>query len=288
MSCATRFPAVRSLAACAILVCGVLVVSGSAAKAQEGKTPIKLVFSLPEGAVLRYESFNQLGRNFGGMDVSMNQTSKVEMAYAGGADSTGASRVDLKYIEVKTSLVSGGRIQDWSPPIKLEGATIKVTIMPNGDIVKFDPGRKIPGLSSPDDLIEIVNAWFVKFPEEEIAPGQSWTEKVELGKRSDGGFGTTGEIVFTFKKVEKKDGIDVAVIEGKMKLKLNQEEVEGTLVGEGKGDLKAKVALNGGYIVELKESIDVKGDVVVKDPLTDKVTKSEMVLTQIYERKLQN
>ena len=285
MSSAIRFPGARAATACAVLVCAVLVVSCFVARAEE-KGPVTLTFNLPEGTALSYESFNQLSRNFNGMDVSMNQTSKVDLSYAGGADSTGASHVDLKYIEVKSSLVSGGRIQEWSPPIMLEGTTIKVSIDSRGHVVAFDPGRHVRGLSDPEELRELVEAWFVKFPEGEIAPGGSWTEKIEMGKRQDGSFGTTGELVYTFKKVENKDGIDVAVIEGKMKLVLNQEQEEGMLVGKGEGKIKAKVALSGGYVVELKESIDIKGDIVVKDPLTDRETKHETVLTQTYERKL--
>jgi len=284
MSSAIRFP-VRAAAACAALLCAVLAVSGPAARAEE-KKPVTLTFNLPEGTVLNYESFNQLSRNFNGMDVSMNQTSLVDMAYASGVDSTGASHLDLKYLEVKSSLVSGGRIQEWSPPVMLEGTTIKVSIDSRGHVVAFDPGRHVPGLSDPEDLRELVDAWFVRFPEGEIAPGGSWTEKIEMGRRRDGSFGTTGELVYTFKKVESKDGIDVAVIEGKMKLALNQEQEEGVLVGKGEGKIKAKVALNGGYVVELKESIDINGDIIVKDPITDKETKHETVLTQIYERKL--
>lgn len=285
MSTSARFGAVRVFAACAAIVFCVLVLCGSPSST-EGQTPVKLAFSLPEGTVLHYESFNQVDQNYSGTDVSMNQTSKVEMAYGSGPDSTGASRVDLKYISVKSSLVQGGQLRDWSPPIKLEGATIRIMVLPNGDIPRLDPGRNIPGLSSAEELRELVDAWFVKFPEAEIAVGQSWTEEIVQQPRDEGPPGVKGEMVLTLKKIEKKDGLDVAVIEGKLKVDLNQDTPAGVLVGQGEGKLKATVALAGGYIVELKETIERRGDVVMKDPLTDRETKRETAVTQIYERKL--
>jgi hypothetical protein len=273
------------LAACAVLVFGVLVAYGSDAGAQ-AKGPVKLVFNLPEGTVLNYESFNQLNQNYSGTDVTMNQTSTVEMVYGAPPDSTGASRVDLKYVEVKSSLVQGGRLMEWEPPIKLEGTTIKIWILPTANIVRFDPGRRVPGMSSPEDLREIVDAWFVKFPEGEVAIGQTWTEDVVRGKRDEGPPEAQGQMVYTLKKVEKKGDLEVAVIEGKMKLVLNKDTSAGVLVGEGKTSLKAQVALAGGYIVELKESIDINGEIVAKDPLTDKETRRGTAVTQTYERKL--
>jgi len=274
------------IAACVAIVFCVLVVSGSASWAEE-QEPVKLAFSLSEGTVLHYKSFNQLDQNWAGTDVSMNQTSQVEMAYGSGPDSTGAARVDLKYIEVKTSLVQGGRLQEWSPPMKLEGATIRIMIMPTGEVTKFDPGRNIPGMSSAEDLREIIDAWFIGFPDGEIAEGQSWTKEIVRGKRDEGPPEAKGEMVYTLKKIEKKGDLEVAVIEGKLKLDLNQDTPAGVLVGTGDGKLKAQVALAGGYIVELKEEIDLRGDIVYKDPLTDKETKRETAVTQIYERKLQ-
>ncbi len=285
MMASARSGAGCSLVACAALVFGVLAACGSGARAEE-KGPVKLVFSLPEGTVLNYESFNSLNQNFSGTDVTMNQTSKVEMAYGAPPDSAGASRVDLKYNEVRTSLVQGGKLMEWEPPIKLQGATIKVWILPTGNVVRFDPGRHIPGMSSPDDIQEIIDAWFVKFPEGELKIGQTWTEDVVRGKRDEGPPEAQGQMVYTLKKCEKKGNIDVACIEGKMKLVLNRDTAVGTLVGEGKASIKAQVALAGGYIVELKETIDISGDIVSKDPLTDKETRRGTAATQTYERKL--
>ncbi len=286
MSASARTGAGRMFAACAaVAVCVLVVHVSSSWTAAQG--PVKLAFKLSEGTVLHYKSFNQIDQNYSGTDVTMNQTSQVDMSAAGPPDSTGAEHVDLKYVAVKASLVQGGQLRDWSPPIKLEGATIKIRIMSNGDVAGFDPGRHIPGLSSAEDLRELVDAWFVRFPDQEIAVGQSWTEPIVMQPREQGPPGEKGEIVYTLKKIEKRGNLDVAVIEGKLKVDLNMETPAGVLVGKGEGKVKAVVALNGGYIVEIKETIDRAGEVVVKDPITDKETRRQTAVTQIYERTLQ-
>lgn len=286
MSPSIRFGAVRMLIACMAVVLGVQLAWCASLRAEENKA-YRLTFSLSEGTLLHYESFNQLGQSYGGTDVTMNQTSQVDMAWGAKADSTGVSRVDIKYIEVKSSLVSGGQLREWEPPIKLEGATIRVFVSPAGEIVRFEPGRNISGLQDPEDLHDIIDAWFVRFPDTTVTIGQSWSREIVKGEREEGEPDAKGRIVYTLKKVEKKGNLEVAVIEGKMNLKLHQDTPAGILVGEGKADVKAQVALVGGYIVELKETIDIKGEVIAKDPLTDKETKRETAVTRYYERKLQ-
>jgi len=97
-----------------------------------------------------------------------------------------------------------------------------------------------------------------------------------------------GKAVYTLKKVEKKGDLEIATIEGKVNLKLNQDTPAGFLKGDAKVDVKAQVAVGGGYVIELKETMDIKGDVVARDPITDKETKREASLTRYFERKLRH
>ncbi len=253
----------------------------------EEKKSCTLTFSLPEGTILRYSDFSQIDQNFGGSDVSMNQTADVEMAYGEKADSTGAARVDLKFGKVKSSLVMNGQLREWTPPIKLEGAEIRVFVNPNGKIARFEPGRGIVGMSRKDDLREIVDALFVTFPDSTVSVGETWTEEIEEGKKEGDEPEIKGTAVYTLKKIEKKGDIEVAVIEGKADIKMNSETPVGTLVANGKLSMKAQVAVAGGYIVEMKQNVDITGDIVVKDPLTDRETKRETIVTRIVEIKLQ-
>jgi hypothetical protein len=285
MSSAMRFPAVRMLVAC-VLVCALAqIVPAASPRAEETKS-CALSFSLAEGALLKYTCFFQSERNYGGSDVSMNQTSDLEMKYGEKADSTGAARVDLKFGKVKSSLVMNGQLQEWSPPIKLEGAEIRVFATRDGDIARFEPGKGIIGMSRKEDLRNYIDPLFVRLPDTTVSVGGTWTEEIEEGKKEGAEPEIKGTAVYTLKKIEKKGDLEIAYIEGKANLKLNSETPGGTLIADGKVDMKAQIAVAGGYIVELKQNVDVKGNVVAKDPLTDKETKRETLATNVTEIKL--
>jgi hypothetical protein len=286
MSRAIRFPAARTLVACALACVMVPIVPAASPRAQEAKSCV-LSFSLPEGTLLNYTNFSQIDMNYGGADVRMNQTTDVEMKYGEKADSTGAARIDLKFSKVKTSRVVNGQLGEWSPPIKLEGAEIRAFVTREGKLARFEPGRGFIGMSKKDDLKDFVDALFIKLPDTTVSVGGTWTEAIEEGKKEGVEPQVKGTAVYTLKRIEKKGDIEIAVIEGKADIRINAEQGGGILVADGKIDMKAQIAVAGGYVVELKQNFDIRGDVVEKDPLTDKETKRETAVTRITEIKLQ-
>ena len=141
MSLSKRFEPVRVLLAGVSIVCAIQGLVCTSTRAEE-KRGCKLCFDLPAGKLLRYETFSQIDQSYGGMDVSLNQTSNVEVTAAEKADS-GACTVNLKYLKVKTSLVMNNQLQEWNPPLKLEGAEIRVTVSRTGKVLHFEPGKTI-------------------------------------------------------------------------------------------------------------------------------------------------
>jgi hypothetical protein len=215
MSIAMRFPAARMLVAFALACVMITVVPASSPRAEEKKS-CSLSFALPEGTLLNYTSFSQVEQNFGGSDVSMNQTSELAMKYGDKPDSTGAARVDLKFGKVSSSLVMNGQLQEWSPPLKLEGAEIRVFVTRDGEIEHFEPGKGIIGMSKKDDLKDIVEALFVKLPDTIVSVGGTWTEEIEEGKKEGAEPAIKGTAVYTLKKIEKKGDLEIAVIEDEL------------------------------------------------------------------------
>ena len=283
---AMRFPAARTLVACVLACVMVQIVPAASPRAQAAKSCV-LSFSLPEGTLLTYTNFSQIDQNFGGSDVRMNQTTDLEMKYGEKADSTGAARVDLRFGKVKSSLVMNGQLREWSPPIKLEGTEIRVFVTREGTVARFEPGKGIIGMNKKDDLRDVVDAMFVELPDTSVSIGGTWTQKIEEGKKEGQEPEIKGTAVYTLKKIEKKGDLEIAFIEAKANIKMNSETPAGMLVADGKIDVKAQIAVAGGYIVELKQSVDIRGAVVAKDPLTDKETKRETYVTRITEIKLQ-
>lgn len=285
MSRSMRFGSVRMLMTCALALIAIQIIPSTTLWAEEQKT-CTLSFALPEGTLLHYVNFTQTGRSFSGSDVTFNQTSEVDMSSAGKTED-GNCKVDLKFIKVKSSLVANNQLMDWTPPFKLDGANIRVAVSPAAEIVSLEPGRNIPGLEGLNDLREVVRPWFVKLPDTTVTVGQSWKQEIVEGKKEGAEPEVKGEAVFTLKKIEKKGSLEIAVIEGKANLKMNSEDPGGVLIADGKVDVKAQVAIAGGYIIELKQNLEIRGNTVVKDPLTDKETKKEAALTIHIEIKLQ-
>ena len=287
MSTHGRSRSVLPLVTCVAIVLAFQAVWCAAPRAEEKKSSCTLAFGLPEGTLLHYKDFAQTGQNYGGTDVSMNQTSEVDMSYAGEPDSTGNARVSLKFIKIKSSLVMGGQLQEWESPIKLEGADIRVFVSRAGKVVRFEPGRNIPGLRNVNDLRDAVDTWFVDLPDSTVAIGESWKREIVEGMKEGQEPEIKGEVVYTLKKIETRGNIEIAAVEGKGVLKMNSETPAGTLVADGKVDVKAQIAVPGGYIVELKQTVEIRGNTVAKDPLTDKETKRATAVTRYTEITLQ-
>jgi len=280
-----RVGPIRMLITGALMFCAVQSTPSIALQAEEQKT-CTLSFAPPEGTLLHYVNFTQMGRNLGGSDVTFNQTSEVDMSFAGKAED-GNCKVDLKFIKVKSSLVANNQLMDWAPPVKLEGVSVRVVVSPAAEIVSFEPGRNIPGLKDLNDLREVVDPWFVKLPDTTVTVGQSWKQEIVAGKKEGAEPAIKGEAVFTLKKIEKKGDLEIAIIEGKVNLKMNADQPGGVLVADGKADIKARIAVSGGYVIELKRDLEIRGNTVAKDPLTDKETKNETAITIHVEIKLQ-
>ena len=286
MATSTRSGSARMLVACALILFAIQAVSSAVLRAEEKKT-VKLSFALPEGTLLHYKDFVQTDQNYAGTDATMNQTSDVDMSFSAKADSTGNSKIGLAFLKVKSSLVMNGQLQQWEPPIKLEGIQIKVTVSPAADVVHFDMPRNVVGLKNADDLRDIVEAWFVSLPDTIVSVGATWKKQIVEGKTEGAEPEIKGEGVFTLKKIETRGNIEIAFVEGKANLKINKETPAGVLVADGTVDLKAQIAVPGGYVVELKQNLEIRGNAVAKDPLTDKETKHQTALTRTTEIKLQ-
>ncbi|MGD1049062.1 MAG: hypothetical protein ABR899_09990, partial [Candidatus Krumholzibacteriaceae bacterium] len=145
----------------------------------------------------------------------------------------------------------------------------------------------VTGLRDANDLRDMVEAWFVKLPDSTVTVGQSWKKPIVEGKKEGAEPEVKGEGVFTLKKIETRGNIQIAFIEGKAILKINKETPAGDLVADGNVDMKAQVAVPGGYLIELKQDLEIRGNTVAKDTVTDKETKRQTALTRNTEIKLQ-
>lgn len=279
----------REAASLMIVLCSFLVavsvIPRSALRAEE-KKQCRLSFAPLDSTVRHYKALSQLDQNYGGTDVRMNQTFEVDMSVVKKTEE-GNSQVRLAFTKVTSGVLQGTQLVKWEPPLKLQGAVIIPTVSPKGTVVDMSAGGSIQGMRDTDQLKDVVEPWFIDLPDTTVAVGGTWTKDVVEGKKEEGEPDVKGTITYTLKKIEKKGDLEVAVIEGKAKLKMNVPTGAGMLVADGTGDIKATLAIAGGYVVEFKETMEIRGNTIMKDPLTDKETKRETAVTNYMECKLQ-
>lgn len=260
----------------------VLVVSLLTAAAG-GEKEVKLTFDMPEGRFLHYKSSSSVEQEFFGTSMTMNQSAETEMAMVKKTQE-GNYKLSIKFNNIRSGMVRGDDLMDWEPPIKLEGKTVNVVVSPEGEIVGVEAGAYIPGLKKKDDLKDIVKGWFVKLPDSTVGVGYKWREEIvkKDEKAEDKPPEIEGWADYTFKKISKKAGIEVAEIEVELKFTVNRDVPGGTFSGEGRGKRKACVALDGGYIVESSNSIDIEG----KTLLASSDQEINTLISQSFETKL--
>lgn len=251
----------------------------------EKENEAKLSFAMPEGKTLQYETSWAMEYNYMGMDIVQNQSYEVDMELMKITDE-GNFRLSMEFTGASSSMIVDDDIQDWKPPLQLEGKSIMVDVASNGEVLEVKPGGNIPGMRGPKDLENIAEIWFIELPDTVKRVGDFWRKDIEEG----GGETEDGEkkepdakgfADLKFKKIDKKKGIPVAVIEIESKIDINQKTPGGVLRGEGKGKGKYYIAIDGGYIVEGKSEFEVKGKVVSADG-----KETDTAITRYYETQL--
>ncbi len=280
-----RHGTARGLAACAI-VAFVAAAMSLAAAAQDKKT-CQLCFAPADSAVFHYKISSYTEQDYYGVSATLTQTSDVDLRNSGRTEG-GDTKIDIHFKNISSSLVSNNQLMAWEPPVNLEGKTIRAVVSRKGKVVDVRALGNIPGIGGSSELLETVEPWFIRLPDTAFAVGDKWTREILSAAKEGEEPERSGKALYTLKKLEKKGGVDVAVIEAKITVKLNAETEAGRLVGYEKTDLKASVAIGSGHIVEIKRVVEIKGDVISRDPLTNKETKQQTTVVMTYEGKLQN
>ncbi|UCF06424.1 MAG: hypothetical protein JSV33_05165 [bacterium] len=247
---------------------------------------VKLSFAFPQVEILKYKASNQTDVVYSGVDMIMSMSVEVE-ASCDSMTEDGNSMVNLAFSNIKSSLVRDDEIMDWEFPIKLDGKTVLLTINRKGEIVDTRTGSHIPGVSSNEELGELLEDFFVELPDSEVTVGTSWGEDIfEKGKEGEPPK-MKGRVEYKLKKIEKKKGIETALIEWKVEAVTYVRTANARVESEFEGNGKANVALEGGYVIDLKWQVDDKKKIFEEDPLTGQEREMEAAETHYYEMKLE-
>ena len=279
---------VRPHASLGLSLCAlILLLSCPAPGIAAEEETVHLSFDLPEGKVLHYKSSMMQEMVAQGMEVTNSHSMMVEMSLLEIMED-GTSKVALSFSNEDASLFRDGEMEDYEPDIKLEGKTAYAFVNAKNEVLRAEAASYIPGLSGDEELREMIEDWFVRLPDADIVPGTEWRTKIErMGMSREGEDPEIkGYTDFKLKKIKEKNGMMIAEIEGKTRIDINKAMYNGVLVAKGEGEIKAKIALDGGYIIECERKMDVKGKTKGRDPLTGKESESETAITQYFECEL--
>jgi hypothetical protein len=246
-----------------------------------------LSFAMPENTTLTYKATLTNERNFMGMDIMYTQSADVDVSLGERLES-GSSKVVFIFKKLKASQMVDGELEATDPQIDLDGKTVRADVAPTGEVSNVEAGSYIPGMQSIKQLEQIISYWFVYLPDTLVAVGDTWTqEHIEPGKKEGDPPLFEGAVEFKLKKIEEKKGMLVAEIEGKGRGAIKQSTGFGMLDATVKIELKAKVAVDGGYTIESKLQYDTKGKLRQQDSPTAEVKESDVADTRYFECKLQ-
>jgi len=246
---------------------------------------VTLRFAPEEGRVFRYKGDSRNKVFYGPYSFETVTGQEVEMSLLELLEN-GNVRMSVTFIKSSTKMMRMGNLIEQEPRVKPEGRTIKVEVDPRGKVI--EALGFIMGVKKGRTLNSYMDAWFFELPEEPVGPGSTWT--VPVDEKSEEGeaeiYTVKGSREFKLKKIEEKNGVKVAEIEGEAELEIHSESQQGVFDGRSKSKDKFYVAIEGGYIVEGGSSAEIQGKMVSLDE-NGKETENEVTRTESHEIKLE-
>jgi hypothetical protein len=252
------------------------------AAAQEGEQ-VTLRYAPEEGRLFKYKGDSRSQVYYGPYSFETITGQEVEMSLLATIEN-GNARMSVTFTKSSTKMMRMGDLIEQEPRVKPEGRTIKVEVDPKGEVITAL--GFIMGVKKGRALDGYMKKWFFKLPEEPVGKGSTWTVPIDEEQGEGEEVYTmkgTGE--FKLKKIEKKNGIMVAVIEGKTEVVIHSDSPQGIFDGKAKSKRKAYIAIEGGYIVESESSSEVKGKMVSADEY-GKETEHEVTRAESHNIKL--
>ncbi len=241
----------------------ILPVLVSRAEAEDGEM-VTLRFAPEEGKLFKYKADSRNQMFFGAFSFETITGQEVDMSLLEILEN-GNFRMSVTYTKSSTKMMRMGDLIEQEPRVKPEGRTIKVEVDSKGEVITAL--GFIMGVKKGRALDSYLEKWFFELPEEAVGPGSAWTVPIDETNEEgeDDVYTVKGSGEFKLKKIEKKNGIMVAEIEGKTEVNIHSESPQGVFDGTAKSKQKVYIAIEGGYIVEGENSTEIKGKMVGLD-----------------------
>lgn len=251
--------------AISLLIVSILVLPAlvSPVSAEDGEK-VTLRFAPEEGMQAKYKVDSRSQMFFGAFSFETITGQEVDISLLEVLDNENF-RMSVTYTKSSTKMMRMGDLIEQEPRIKPEGRTIKVEVDPQGEVI--EALGFIMGVKKGRALDNYIEKWFFKLPEEAVGPGSTWTVPVDetFEEAKDEVYTVKGTREFKLKKIEKKNGVMAAEIEGEAEVDVHSESVQGVFDGKAKSKFKVYIAIEGGYVIEGESSTEVKGKMIGLD-----------------------
>jgi hypothetical protein len=235
----------------------------SRAEAEDGEM-VTLRFAPEEGKLFKYKADSRNQMFYGAFSFETITGQEVDVSLLEVLENENF-RMSVTYTKSSTKMMRMGDLIEQEPRVKPEGRTIKVEVDSKGEVITAL--GFIMGVKKGRALDSYMEKWFFELPEEAVGPGSAWT--VPIDETSEEGeddvYTVKGSGEFKLKKIEKKNGVMVAEIEGKTEVNIHSESPQGVFDGTAKSKQKVYIAIEGGYVVEGENSTEIKGKMVGLD-----------------------
>jgi hypothetical protein len=230
---------------------------------KDKSSKIELRFTPKVGVVSKYKGSHTREKNFSGMNINLVTRYRVVHSVMGKTEK-GNNTIRIKCLKQDTKMAYNGETIDFKNPVKAEGKTIEVEVSQMGEI----EGVKgfIPGMSK-GALKSFASDWFFELPEQPQRIGENWQKEINDSTKTSV---VKGIVKYTLEGIESKDGIEVACISGSSEMDVTGKSEQGTMKGTNKTTFKAKIAIEGGYIVTASANSELKGKITGINPETAK------------------
>lgn len=276
---------IRALARAASAACAAACLVAAGTAAARGDDLVTLRFKPAPDQVINYDGVSRRQMFFPGTEVTFNTGQHVEVSF-GEALGDSAFQLELKYVRCTGSMLRGGNLQEWSDPVQAQGRTLRVSVDERGEVL--DVLGVLPGLPRGRATRQYVEKWFFELPQQPVGKGSEWTIEIDERSAEDDAdkYSITGSTEFELKKFGKKRGVAVAEIEGKSVIDIVTTGAQGVFEGRAESKIKIAVAVEGGYIVEMNRSVDIKGKLIDEDPITGRTEERNVTRVESDEVKL--
>ena len=260
----------------------ILPVLMAPAMAQEGEQ-VTIRFTPEEGKLFKYKADSRSQVYFGPYSFETITGQEVEMSLLETLEN-GNARMSVTFTKSSTKMMRMGDLIEQEPRVKPEGRTIKVEVDPKGEVITAL--GFIMGVKKGRALDNYMEKWFFELPEEPVGPGSTWTVPIDEDEgEGDDVYTLKGSSEFKLKKIEKKNGIMIAEIEGKAEVAIHSDSPQGIFDGKVKSSQKMYIAIEGGYIVEAESSNEIKGKMISADEY-GKETEHDVTRAESHKIKL--